>query len=187
LPTLRSQLNLPASVSVDERQQILTAGQGLLTQNYERQASSANQIMIDGTVYFMLVGLRAGDVVSSISVTVAVIGVTPTVSKVGLYSKAGIQLAASAELGAVWTTAVGTKTSAVTAPYPVLTDDVYYVALICKAGTLPTLTRGAANASYSTIGSGAAPIGTQASQTDLPAPATIITSGTPFGFWVGVS
>jgi hypothetical protein len=183
--SLRNFFNLPSSVSFD-RFQIFTTGQGLIAQNFDRQLANATQIMADGTVYFMLVGLGAGDVVSNISVNVTTIGITPTVSKVGLYSKDGTRLASSAELGAVWTTATGTKTSALATPWTVLADDVYYVALICKAGTLPTLHRAVSTNTFTGIGSAPFPIGTQATQTDLPTPATI-TVGTAFAFWVGIS
>jgi hypothetical protein len=185
--SLRSALNLPSGVGVD-RAQILAAGQGLITQNFDRQTGFGGQILADGTAYFMLVPLCAGDVISNISIHVSTIGVTPTVSKVGLYSKAGILLAASAELGAAWTTATGTKTAALITPFTVPADDVYYIAVLCKAATLPTCTRGPATTSFSGVGSGAVPYGVQTGQTDLPSPATIaFGSGAPFALWVGIS
>jgi hypothetical protein len=170
------------------RELILANGQGLMGQNFDRQVGQGGVIAIDGTVYFMLVPLRAGDVVSSISVHVTTIGVTPTVSKVGLYSKLGNLVASSAELGAVWTTAAGTKTSVFTTPFTVPADDVYYAAVVCKAATLPTLLRGSNSTAFSAVGNGAVPIGVQTGQTDLPASATItFGSGAPFAFWIGLS
>lgn len=185
MATLRQALGLPSNVGVERAQALVTA-QGLIAQNHDRQVSSNTQIMIDGTAYFMLVGLSAGDVVSNISVCVTTIGITPTLSKVGLYSRDGVLRASSAELGAVWTTATGTKTSAVSTPFTVPSDDAYYVGLVCKAATLPILARSANSNQFSAIGTGSIPVGTQTGQTDLPSPATIVV-GTPFGYWVGIS
>jgi polygalacturonase len=137
-------------------------------------------IMVDGTIYFMLEGFRAGDVVAGISFIVTSIGATMTLSKVGLYTTAGVRLAISADQTTAWESN-GRKTVAFTAPYTVPANAALYLAIIGKGGTLPTVLRGGAAAAAGTaIGAGVRPIGTQTSQTDLVDPATIA-GGSPFG------
>ena len=174
----------------DERASLMLSGQGLISQNFERTASAAGLIMVDGTAYFMAVPLLAGDVVSSVSIAATTVGAGMTLSKVGLYALDGTRLAVSADLGAGWEGTDGTKTGALTAPYTVPTSGLYYAAIIGKTGTtMPTLLRGLSNTiidAMTAIGSGACPAGSQTGQTDLPASATI-TPAVGIGFWVGVS
>lgn len=170
------------------RTDLALATQGIISENFPRQGARGDtSIMVDGTVYYMSVGLRAGDIAAAVSVYVTVIGITPTLSKVGLYSKAGVLLASSAELGAVWTTGTGQKTSVFSTAYTVPADDGYYVGLVCKASTLPTLVRGNANtgASGAAVGTGVVAFGSETGKSDLPAPGVI---GTPsIAFLVAVS
>jgi hypothetical protein len=168
------------------RRDVLDAAQGLITQNFDRQLANANQVLVDGTAYFMAVGLRANDLVSNISIAVGTAGSAVTLSKVGLYKKDGTRLAVSADQGTAWQS-VGVKTIALASPYTVPVDDGYYVAVVSKATTtLPALVRAQNGLQMGAVGSGMAPAGVLAAQTDLPASATLSVFST-FGLWVAVS
>lgn len=172
-----------------DRNSVRLTAEGLIGENFSRALIGGNALSIDGTAYFMAIGLRAGDVVANISIVIAAASATTTLSKVGLYSKGGTRLAVSADQAASWETA-GLKTIAMIAPYTVLADDGFYLAAIAKASvTLPKF--GIAQAALQVqgagaIGSGMAAYGTQTAQTDLPASATI-TAGAPLSIWGGVS
>lgn len=173
-------------------QDISLAAQGLISQNLDRQSAGlTSSTMIDGTVYAMLVPLRAGDVVTNISLILnGPAGADVTASKVGLYSLAGTLLASSADQGTAWQS-VGTKTVALASPYTVPATGGYYAALFAKATTtLPKPFCGAGSASQingAAIGSGAHPSGIMASQTDLPATATFTFTASLISYWVGIS
>lgn len=168
------------------REDLMASGQGLIAQNYDRQAAGNTSIMIGGTIYFGLLPLFKDEVVTNVHISVTANGVTSTLAKCGLYDKAGNRLAISADQGTAWDTA-GIKTVPMSTPYTILADDVYFAAVIAQAATLPTLARNANNGNIpGTIGSGARPFGTQAGQTDLINPATI-GAASSIGYWFGVS
>lgn len=175
----------PAPRALDE---INLAGEGLLSQNFDRILCSAGTIMVTQRVYFLLVPLRAGQVVTNAHVIVSTAGSTCTNTQVGLYDTSGTRLAASADLGNSWES-TGLKTNAFSAAYTVASTGVYYVALqSVSAVTMPTLYRSpnAGIATAEAVGSGAAIFGAQSTQATLPASATI--GGTNMlGYWVGLS
>jgi hypothetical protein len=124
-------------------------------------------VATDGTIYFMAVGLVAGDVVSNITVYVSTGGTATSTSLVGLYSKAGVRLAQSADQASAWNT-IGKYTVAMTAPFTVTVSDGYFVAILAKTGTtMPTMFRGSPGAAgfNDVIGSGMGVAGTQTAQT----------------------
>jgi hypothetical protein len=168
------------------RRQILESAQGLVTQNFDRQEAAGTILSEDGRIYFMLIGVRGGDVLTNVSVVVTTAGAGTSLSKVGLYTTAGVRLALSADQGTGWNSA-GVKTIALGSPYTVTADGGLYVAVVAKAATtLPTFLRSVASSVASpAIGAGVAPYGSQTGQTDLPASATI-GSGT-HAIWVGLS
>lgn len=168
------------------RYEILSQAQGFVTQNFERQASQGGQIAIDGTAYFMLVGLRAGDIVANISLCLSTAGATPTISKVGLYTKTGTQLGVSNDLGSLWMSGSGIKTGALVTPYTVPYDDAYYAAFLSKAATVPTFIKGGVSGAIPGGSPGALPCGTQSGLTDLTGPATI-GQASIIAYWVGIS
>lgn len=171
------------------REGIRVRGEGLIAQTWDRHTGANATILVDGTAYFTLIGLLAGDVVTNLSISVPIAGVTMSLSKVGLYTTAGVRLALSADQGTAWESA-GVKTIAMTSPYTITTSGAYYVAIVAKGGTLPTVMRGgifaASTSQGAGIGSGSMVAGVQTGQTDLPTSATIV-SGSGFAHWVGVS
>ena len=168
--------------------QILAEGQGLKGQNYDRPLASNVTTVTDGTIYFVLVPLRQGDVVTNLHIAVNTASVASTVSKVGIYLPSdSTRQALTADLGTSWQT-TGTKTHALTAPYTAPSTGVYWFAAIAKATTtLPTFARQSNLGGVDTaIGSGFAFMGQQTGQTDLIATATVsITTG--LALWMGWS
>jgi hypothetical protein len=140
-------------------------------------------------VYFMLVPLRKGTVITNLYIGVTTGGTGTSLSKCGIYSVGGSLLASSADQGTAWNTA-GALTVALTTPYTVTADAGHYVALVAKtATTMPTLLRAEPSGggqAMNAIGSGAQAIGTQSGQTDLPTTATIGATSA-IGFWMGWS
>lgn len=176
-----------AVVSWATRDGIRLAGEGLKGETISRQSPLGATITVDGTAYFSGLGLMAGDVVTKLYVMVSTLGNTMTLSKVGLYSKAGTLLASSADQGSSWSSATGLKEISLVSPFTVVTTDLYYCALVSKASvTLPTLLRGAASSAQGAIAVPGAvqAYGTQTGQTDLPSPATIGTTA-PISYWFG--
>ena len=159
----------------------LKFGENTLTENFPRDAAAQATIMAgtstSATAYFMRVPVTAGMVISNVIFSVTTAGAGMTLSKVGLYSKAGTQLAVSVDQGTNWQS-TGTKTVPLSATYTVPADDVIYACILAIGTTLPTVARGGATGSQNTaLSGGVTPYGTMATQTDLPSPATIVTSG----------
>ena len=174
----------PSAKSIED---IMLDAQGLIAQPWDRSAPGAGQIMIDGTVYFMLVPLRAGQVITNISIVCTTTSAGLTISKVGLYKTDGTRLALSADQTTSWQTA-GLKTVALTAAYTVPATGAYYTAIFAKTGTsMPTVYRTAVSSVAQTaVGTGLQPFGTQTGQTDLPSSATIGV-GSGISYWTGLS
>lgn len=162
------------------------AGEGMLTENYERASARDSSLMTDGMAYYAAVGLKAGDVVSGGVLLITTGGTAVSLSKMGLYSSAGARLAISADQGTAWQ-GTGFKVAAFLTPYEVETDGLYYAAFVAKAATtLPSPARAWTSGLWQTdIGSGLRPWYQQAAQTDLPATATF--AGTSVSFWAALT
>ncbi len=169
----------PLQVASKTRYQACLSAQGIIAETSAiRLTRSTSQTMIDGTVYYVMVGLIAGDVVSGVGLIVEIAGVTMTLSKVGLYSTDGTRRAISADQGAAWATA-GLYQPAFISPFTIVTTGGYYLAMVAKASvTLPVVLAGStdANGANAPLGSGKGAFGIQTAQTDLPASATIDTT-----------
>lgn len=177
-----------ATIANDRLQAALTA-RAILTESFPAQGRTVNTALTDGTIYFMLVGLIAGDTAAKATVVFSLGGTVMTLSKVGLYDKTGTRLAISADQGAAWQ-AAGAYTISFTASYSVPTTDGYYVAVIAKGTTVPTATGGAPSGDIgAAIGAGKPAYGFQTAQTDLIANATITgaSSGGGIPLYVAVS
>lgn len=171
------------------RDMLLVRGQGLINQNFPPYAATTAGLMVSQTVYFGLIGLLKGDIITNIHVAVSTTGTTTTNTFVALYNSAGNRLAVSNDL----TTALdstGMKTLALSSAYTILSDGAYYIAILTVNGTpanCATLVRGTSNNSVmAAVGSGVKVDGTQTGQSTMPSSATI-SAGTTFGYWMGVS
>lgn len=171
---------------------ILRTAQGIVAENVSRSVPVSVGALVTGTTYFMGLPLRAGTLVSNITIVVTTAGAAVTVSKVGLFSKAGVLLAVSADQGTNWHS-LGNKTIAMVTPYTVPVSDMYYVALLAVfTSTAPQVLR-STNSAIATqfgvpIGSGSLLFGVQLSQSNMPSPATIVQgSSTAINCWAAIT
>jgi hypothetical protein len=173
------------------RQQALMEAQGYYAETYPRAASLISSVTTTQEVYYTAIGLAAGDVVSNLLVMLQVVGTTTTLAKVGLYSKANVLLASSADVSSVVNGSAGPKVIPLTAPLVVPTTDGYWAAFLAvSAVTMPTLWRSFpspfSNGLFGSASMGAS--ATQTGQADLPATATpVYAAGGALSVWMGVS
>lgn len=166
--------------------------EGLLAETFSRKNRGiATNVIVNGTIYFCKVNLFKGQSVANISAVITTKSTNATLAKLALYSKAGVQLAASASVHATFNGAAGLYTIAMGTPYSVPTNDGYYLAFITVGGTAPVVL-GAAGAltgdQAAVVGAGVTPLGVQTGQSDLTSPATIAAgSGSAVSIWLAAS
>lgn len=132
-------------------QQDYSLPRGALAQCSSRftSGSANNALLVTQRATLVAIPLIKGMVVSSISVhSGATAAGAPTFQKFGLYDSGYNRLALTADDGATAWAAESLKTLALTDTYTVLATDIYYVAILVAAGTLPTL-RGVGSNNYS--------------------------------------
>jgi len=167
---------------------ILTAGQGLLSQNFDRQVVNTSSLMIGGTAYAMLVPLKEGDKIGNIYVNSAGAGNEVTLFKASILSADGkIEYARTADQSALFGSG-GVKTLPLVSSWVVPATGVYVICIVATAKTtLPTLWRGTVLSSATKIGSNPPSFATLGTGlTDLPAAPATIGSTNPIAYWVGV-
>lgn len=165
--------------------QILTEGVGLKGENFYRGAvGSVSQTFANQTVYYTLLPLRAGDIVTNMYFVCNGVVQTITTNKMGLYTTASSRVAISANNTTNLATGP-TPAFVLTSPYTVPTTGVYYAALLVDATTPGAFVRGASITTVvPAVAGGPFLSGTQTGQADLPATATISSSGGGLA-WVG--
>jgi hypothetical protein len=192
------QLEIPAGsggqkaglASVDAligREQLLRQSLGFYAETLPCMTAFLNTgLPVSGTLYLAPIALNAGDLVSNLTVMASVVGAGLTLSRLTLYTKAGQQLAASADVSAAMMASIGGKSCAMATPFVIQTSDTYYVGPLFVGTTPPTLYR-RSTPGFAVLTSGGASISlSQTAQADAQAQATLV-SGQNFGFWVGVS
>lgn len=162
------------------RDGISRAAQGFLVETFDRKLSASSVLPLSGDLRGALVGLRAGDVISTVSITITVAGSSVTHAQVGVYKTDGTLVASSADSAADRTAcqSTGVVTFTLATPYQVPSDDGYYLTVTLSASTtVPTLLRGSSQAgSINAVGSGVVPTVIQTGQATVPSPATFATS-----------
>jgi hypothetical protein len=192
MPTLFDRNN---AIQTAARYQAQMEAQGYYAETFPRSSASGTGVTPTQQVCYVAIGLAAGDVVSNISLMVQAAGATVTLAKVGIYSKANVLLASSADASTSFQSTSGVKTIALTlqsngTPFTVPTTDGYWLAyLAVSAVTMPALWKNSgSNAANNPIGSGAIGMtGIQAGQADLPATSSILYTSTNHAIWMGVS
>lgn len=176
------------TISNIDRYKIRMTASGVIAETYDRAVSSSSSVVVSQTIYYCLIGLLKGDVVTNLHIgTVTQSTGATTNAYMALYDTSGNRLAVSSDV----TTAldsVGMKTVAMASPYTVTTSGAYYVAvLVNNSGTPPTFGRNNSNSTMTAgIGSGYRLAGVQTGQTSMPSSGTIGTGAT-IDFWIGVS
>lgn len=168
----------------EDRRSLMDVALGDITGTFDRSLPTAAGVPTSQLPYYVPVYLRAGEVISNISLHVSAFTTGPTNFFVGLYSSIGTRLAVSADAFASITT-TGQKTIALSAAYTVLDSGIYYIGILNNGGNFQLLRQASSTAAK--IGTGAFPYAqdTSTTSTSLPSPATM-TAGTS-AFWAAVS
>lgn len=171
------------------RNQLRIIGQGLVTETYPIATVSSNFQTVSQTVYYNLVGLLKGDVITNIHVALTAIGTTTTSVFVALYDSSGNRLAVSNDLTTALDSTLGMKTLALSSPYTITSDGAYYLSVLIingTAGNCPTLQRGnGTSGSNGAVGSGVRAFAGQAGQSTMPTTASF--SNATVAYWMGAS
>lgn len=158
---------------------IYRTAQNILAETFPRTGTHGTNTLGTGNIRFGGLFLAAGDAVTSLGVFVSTAGSGLTLARIGLYTKDGVLLGASASNTAGFQ-ATGWKIEALAAPVTIPQDGLYYAGVLNVGTTGATIT-----VATSTGAGGASPFdqptssgiyrlaGTQSGQADLPATATI--------------
>src|SRR3990167_8391695 len=158
-----------------DREQLAQTAMGVISEPFSPELATTSTAPTSQTVYGILVGLRAGDVVTGVLLrnAVAAAGTAPTTARAGLADSTGKILILSGNVGAAASWPVGAMPLAFTAPYTVLADGGYFACFVVNGTwgtTQPTPQRiGASAAANIAFGSNAIPAFAWTGQTDLPA------------------
>lgn len=149
----------------------LRRGLGLVAENFPAVAASNVSILANQSLYFVAVGLLAGQTVTNVGWFQTAAGSSLTLLKTALADKTGKILAVSADSSAAPGSSNSYVALAMGTPYVVPNDDVYYLCVLAVGTTPPTLSRGQnqTGAGDEVPGSSVIRAGILASQSDFPA------------------
>jgi hypothetical protein len=174
------------------RAEVSVTAQGLLVENYPRAIALNSTAFTAGRVVGGLVGLRAGDVITTLYIMLNTVGVDTTKVRLALYSASGTTLtlvASTADDHVAFNDAGNNGTTrgvALSSPYTVLTTGGYYICILSVGGTSPTLQRAINSGVMGAVGSGLVPFVYNAGNADLPSgPETFAQESV--GWWVGAA
>lgn len=184
---------LTTASEVPVRSSILVEQLGLLAESSPLGSYVAGAALTSQRVQGVAIGLRAGDVVSSLAfcVTVAAVnGGSPTHMRACLAGSTGTVLIRTADVTAAASWPIGIVSVPLSANYTVLADGLYYVVIVQNGAfgtTQPSFARAAAVdvSQNAAIGSAPPRAWQWAAQTDLPAvnSALTITAATAYTIW----
>lgn len=171
-----------------DRTQIRQTALGYIAETYPVTNISANVALSAQALRATAIGLRAGDIVTNIIVSVNVAaGGTAGVIFVGLLDSTYNKLLISADVNASFTT-TGNKVLALTAPYTVTADGLFYCVINMTTAfgtTQPSIGSSGQTGISGAIGANPKPNWVQTSQATIPTTATPAdTSAAP---WFAVS
>jgi len=129
-------------VSLADRDSILATAQGFSGQVFPLGTSSGPVAMAAGGQRASLVGLKAGETITSLYAWCTVVHSSSTLIKLALWSKTGTLLANTGDVLAQFA-GLGVKGGALSTAYEVPTTDAYYVGIVTVGGTPPSLLRAA--------------------------------------------
>lgn len=160
---------------VVSREQLARTAAGVISEPFSPFSTPSTAAPTSQSIEGILIGLRAGDVVTGIilRVNVAAAGTSPTTARFGLADSTGKILVLSGDLKTAAEWPQGAVKFAFTAPYTVLADGGYFPCFVVNGTwgtTQPTLTRGTSYTAATPAVSGKAPPGfSWNTQSDLPA------------------
>jgi hypothetical protein len=182
-------------IAPNPRSQVELTAQGVLAENYPVVVANSTGAFATQVVNGFTVGLRAGDVVTGITLRLAVAasGTAPTLARFGLAGPDAKIVALSADQGAAANWVQGPCRFPLTTPYTVQAEGGYYPCLLVNGTwsvTQPTSARLTAGSQFTMIALAGfvAPSFQWAGQTDLPAigAALTITAGGGSSYYMGV-
>lgn len=124
---------IPAPGADTSAAELVLSARSVRAESFDPVSISGGATPVSGQLCAQAVGLRKGQLVTGIGVRCTGAGTAVTLFKVGLYDKNGVLLASSVDQKAIL--AVGFLAVAFSAGYTILTDDLYYLALIATTGT----------------------------------------------------
>lgn len=175
-------------VSLKSRQQIRDTGLGEMSVAFPLSGATASIALAAQALRGTAIGLKRGDVVTNILASVSVAaGGTAGVVNVGLYSAAYGKLAVSGDVQSQLTS-LGPVALALTAPYTVTADGLYYPVIDMTTAygtTQPSLAGAGASGTSAPLGSN--PVAHFVMNTQPSLPTTIVPGTTSVSVWLGVS
>lgn len=156
---------------------------GLKFETYPIWHRASNSTLTSGTVYGVLVGLRAGQVITTMCTQLHTAATSSTLVKMGLYDTSGNRLAVTADMSTAFNSGTGQRTGDLTSPYTVPTTGGYYAVILAVAATGPQLWRCDATANFSAWNGASHRTVTETGQTDLDATCTFSVAALPV--WLG--
>lgn len=175
------------------RTQISTSAAGVISAPFHSTVASTATAPATQTVYGILIGLRAGDIVNGLMLRngVAAAGTLPTTARAGLADGTGKILALTGNVNALASWPAGAMPLPFAAPYTVLADGGYLACFVVNGvwgSTQPTpiLVTNTAAAALTAYGTNPPPTFLWAGQTDLPAvgASMTITTGSVRGYYI---
>lgn len=180
-------MGFPTALPRKDRTQLRTTGLGYISETGALQYCTASFALVAQALRATALGLRAGDVVTNIIVCVDIAAAgTAGVVNVGLYDAAANKLAASGDVQATLA-ATGVKACALTAPFTVTADAIYYAVIDMTTAygtTQPSLGSQTRPVTVAPLAGQPKTFWTQAGQASLPATATPADSSTAVWFAV---
>jgi hypothetical protein len=173
------------------RQQLQMQAQGVTYQPYDRSCGGGQTAVTSQTIYYALVGVREGDVITNVIVDCTTAGSSISNTQSAVYltnSQAGGTLVASSADSSGMFAAGGVKALSLTNSYTVPADGAVYLAFWSIAGSPVQLFR----QNSSGVGCGqltgavARPYSAQAGQPTLPSSSNSSSGGGTY-FWIGGS
>lgn len=168
------------------REQVARTAAGVIVEQFSPLAATSATAPTTQTVYGMLHGLLAGDVITGVLMrnAVAAAGTLPTTVRFGLADSTGKILVLSGNDNALAKWGLGANPHAFTAPYTIPVDGAYFTCFVVNGtwGTTqptPILSSNGGAAAMTAFGAKTPPTFQLTGQTDLPAvdSSVVITTG----------
>lgn len=186
-------MSTASNIDRRDREGLIKTARGFFAETLplEYASGSGGFTGASGIASYSAIGLIAGDLITNLTLSISILqpGAGLTLSKLGVYSKTGAQLAVTADQGASWQTG-GAKTVPLIAPLLISATDLYYIAELAVGTTPPALVRGSGGNAFGQFnlpGFLATYYG-QTGLADLPSQATFATGiSLASCFWCGLT
>lgn len=176
-----------------DRDLLVQQARGFISETADVRSVLGSVVVLSGIASYTAVGLYAEDKITNVTIAIAgsaAAGIT--LSKMGLYSSTGLQLAVTADQGTSWQTPA-IKTMPFLSPYVVPATGVYYVGFLVvfttTGPTVPRINGGNISSQFALAGK-LASCYAESGRSDLPAQAVFNAGANVTGgnqYWSGLS